>query len=211
MGDVQVAESGLNLWVQWYFIATYILAGIAILGFAWSIRSSRKVSETLSIISDAIGAMTIPLIKFAEYRWLMAKENEDATSLSPVGVKICLRNVSNVPLQIRKRELKCSYGRRVFNEQTHVTGEDSPTILAPGDGIFASDKQTKLYIEYLTRPQPKDFIEPAFKVSVRIEYSKLWKSDHYVYFTERLLVYDPENPQRTSHQVIDEYNRELKD
>ena len=48
-------------WLMFYYIATYILALVALVSLYLSIKSSQKVSEGLRLIQDELASLTQPL------------------------------------------------------------------------------------------------------------------------------------------------------
>ena len=64
-------------WLIFYYIATYILAFVALVSLYLSIKSSQKVSEGLRLIQDELASLAQPL--FAEFG---AKIGGDKTEVS---------------------------------------------------------------------------------------------------------------------------------
>ncbi|MCS0120089.1 hypothetical protein NDJ02_09965, partial [Vibrio parahaemolyticus] len=67
-------EKVISNWEVFYYISTYILAFVAVVGFISSQKSSEKVSDALKVIQRGLSSLSEPLIKFSGYQWIVGKD-----------------------------------------------------------------------------------------------------------------------------------------
>jgi len=182
-------------WLDSYYIATYLLAVVAIAGFLWSIRSSRQAAEAAQRVQQALGAMVEPIIKVKEYTW-----NANGPTIScehlPVQVTVGIRNFSTVPAQLYRTDFRTFFGEKeltglVQNEQVH---DDSPLILAPGEVLALSQVQPEEFPRHLAMLTGHPLFGPQFTINVEVEYSRVGSDRRWLYRTRQILLFDCMTP-----------------
>lgn len=188
-----------NCWKIGYYIATYILALVAITGFIFSTRSSKNISEVLKSVQEDFASSTQtlqdtsktlydlqreftlsnqPLIKFNKIKWF--KDGEISCDNPPIGVLAICSNLSNVPIQIYETDARFFYGTKELDDITKEIGNPGVSIIAPGETHSVGTIQKELFQKYLGRE--KNVLEPPFlKIKLKIVYSRLGSTERYIY------------------------------
>jgi hypothetical protein len=120
-------------WKKWYYAATYALAIVAILGFFYSIYTSRQNSKMLTMFSDSIDNFTEPILQFYDLDWHWDEALYDTIDCGhpPHGINVKYINASNVPIKVLNPNLQVSMGGVVIPGQ-QLMEKDSVIILSPG-------------------------------------------------------------------------------
>lgn len=198
-------------WKKVYYIATCIIAVIAVLGFVSSINSSREVSEALRTIKNGLITLTEPLMLLEDYQWVVGGENEIVSKDNPpIGVILTYKNVSGIPVQIHKSNARYFYGEKELNEVTQKIGSDEgASVIAPPQGTMQLGTiQKDLFVKYLSTP--KDFnLPPYFEVQLDIVYSRVNSQQKYQYRSRHRFLFDIRAPKNKIRQRVFEESRPL--
>lgn len=178
---------------KWYYIATYLIALVAILGFIFSIIGLRQNSERLTSVAHTLTGLeknirslqnnieeyNKPLIKFVGYEWAL-EDSEKPLSCEnpPIAIKISYINVSRVPLKINDYEIGVKFGEVNLPFETEYRTKEM--ILAPGERFtytYSSDTEMKKYSSRNKSPRS----EPLFSVSSMIKFTKIEGDVEYEY------------------------------
>ena len=136
-----------NSWKIGYYVATYILALIAILGFVYSIVTSRSTSKILKDVQQELESSNKALIRVDKIGWF--KEGEISCDNPPVGIFVNCRNFSNVPIQVYKTDVNFFYGTKELDDSTRTIGNAESSILPPGETYKVGTVQKELFQKYL--------------------------------------------------------------
>lgn len=138
--------SEISKFQKGYYISTYLIAVIAIIGFVFSTYNSYQnskqiieVSKTLSgfernirKLERNISLINEPLLKFVGAQWRLKDSSKELScNNAPVAIRLAYQNVSKVPLVIENTSLVIKYGKlplpvtseAKFNEMILVPGE----------------------------------------------------------------------------------------
>ncbi len=58
-----------------YYVATFIIAAVAVGSLWFNIRSNRKTAEVLNKVKEAFAAYVEPLVVFTSYQWINDKRD----------------------------------------------------------------------------------------------------------------------------------------
>jgi len=117
-----------------YFISTYFIAVIAILGFIYSINSSKKMSKTLESFNESIADFTEPVIKFNDYTYFYDKDKKMDCENAPIGIHFTYINKSIIPIKLNG-VCEISYGEMKFSTDRikEINQSEDPIIISPGE------------------------------------------------------------------------------
>jgi hypothetical protein len=110
-----------DTWLVVYYVATFVIAMVALLGLALSFRTARQTSAALVRIQDGFRAYTEPLVVFSGFQWVNDRGDEPiSTENIPKGIRIIYKNVSNIPIQIHSTDFRSAEGNRVHDRSGPV-------------------------------------------------------------------------------------------
>lgn len=178
--EADMAVKSFTNWEVLYFIANYVLAAIAIIGFWASSRTSGKVQESLETIKKSFISFSEPLIRVSNTSWVFTGDGtSDGTKQAsvhnpPKGILVHYVNASRVPIQITATKLDVYYGEKILDDvitkTTHC--EDGMRILAPGESNFNGTVQPVLFEKYLGTPKDS-FTPPHLNFLLHIEFQNM--------------------------------------
>lgn len=197
-------------WEVLYFISTYILALVAIIGFITSQKSSEKVSKTLKLIQKGLSSLSQPLLKFSGYQWVVSGNGTDIISISnpPKGIIFSYTNVSNVPIQIIYSQFQVFFGEKLLDDPTVPMGTDTKEtfILAPNESIQSGTTQAELFEKYLGKPKDRSQ-PPHINIKLQIDF-KTMDGEEYHYTIHREIHFDIGQPAfQTSKTLMESIER----
>lgn len=217
-------------WKRGYYVATYILAFIAVFGSIISIIMSRSTSKvmkgmqqelaTSNIMSQSISKVmkgmqqelatsNAPLVKIDGYGWV-----KDGTEISPEnppsGVYVSCYNVSRVPIQIHEMDIKFFYGKKAFPDAVAEIGEASSRIVSPGQHFKHIVKQKEFLQKHL-RGKTNIAAPPFIRVEARIIFSSFNSTERYIYETTQEIGFDCSNYEATQRYTLTEEVSRLTD
>lgn len=178
-------------WVKGYYVATYILALIAISGFVFSIITSQSTSEILKNMQQEFASSNQPLIRVDKIGWF--KEGEISCDNPPVGIFVDCRNFSNVPVQVYKTDVRFFYGTKELDDTTKEIGNAESSILPPGESYKVGTVQKELFQKYL-RHKKSILVPPFLRVKLEIVFSRLGSTERYIYKTTQEIGFDCSKP-----------------
>jgi len=208
MNEHELVTQLSNEWMKWYYVATYIIAVVAVVGLYISIRSSKEVSLALSTIQKGLVSLTDPLIKYSGHKWFMEGENITCDS-PPTGILISYKNVSNVPVMIEESSLKVFYGEKEFKDivSTSKHEEDGTLILSPGETLQSGTMQKELFQKHLSTPK-NPMLPPNIIVEFWVHFQSLGTKEYYLYKTKQEIFFNCEQPElllgRTIYETIEQ-------
>ncbi len=167
---------------KYYYIATYILAAIAIAGFIGSTITSCRVSESLKTMQQEMAFSNQPYIGYDSYQWFKDEGTGDiACDNLPVGIVINYRNPSNIPIIIHNVDAQFFYGEKLLGDIVFTAGSKSASILPPGETSNIGTKQSEPFQKYLGGH--RDILKPPFlNTRLNITFSRLLdNSKRFVY------------------------------
>ncbi|CAI2313896.1 hypothetical protein IFVP203_C1210005 [Vibrio parahaemolyticus] len=199
-------EKVISNWEVFYYISTYILAFVAVVGFISSQKSSEKVSDALKVIQRGLSSLSEPLIKFSGYQWIVGKDGTNIVSRSnpPQGILFSLSNVSNVPIQIVENKFYIYYGDKLLDDPTSPMGSTTSEtyILAPNESIQNGTKQPELFERYLGKPKDMT-IPPHINIKCDVKF-KTMDGDVYTYHIHREIHFNIESTSLNSSKTLRE-------
>lgn len=200
-----------NYWKFGYYVATYILAVVAIAGFVFSIVSSVETARAIEDVQNNLeaSAKTLqqtgetflrmqkelelanePLLKFNKITWF--KNGEITCENPPIGVMAVCTNLSKVPIQIYDIDVKVFYGTKEFNDTIQEIGNPKESIVAPGETISAGTIQKELFQKHLRNKQ-NPLTPPFLTIQLKADYSRLGAVNRFVYRCTQNIGFDCEN------------------
>ncbi|WP_022958190.1 hypothetical protein [Spongiibacter tropicus] len=188
---IEIAISPLE---KWYYIATYVIASVAVLSLHLSVRSSRKVSEALTTVQRGLISLTDPLIKLVDHKWAMDSEVLSCES-PPIGIFLYYKNMSNVPVLVENSDFKVWYGEKYLDDVvTKIEHqEDGTQILAPGEVLQSGTIQKELFNKYLSSPK-SPMERPNIVVLLEINFSSLVTRESYKYTVKQEVFFSCAQP-----------------
>jgi hypothetical protein len=188
--------------IKYYYIATYVLAFIAVIGFVYSIKtsndtaeiaksmqeSSNDVSKTLYGMKEAFKAiqdnfvlLTTPNIKIIKINLIT---DDDKINLScnhpPIGLGITYKNTSNITIQVTDISMKLYWGLSEFKEIHEIVGT-SEIILSPAGTDYRYRIDTKNFKNYLGEPKKDIKAPPHMGIIFSVCYSDIAHHQKYMY------------------------------
>lgn len=116
----------INKFRKWYYISTYLIAVVAIIGFIFSIYNSYQNSKQIVEFSKTLSAfennmrklernmslINEPLLKFigCEFR-LKDSSKELSCNNPPISIRVRYQNVSKVPLHVLNSDTVIKWGK----------------------------------------------------------------------------------------------------
>jgi hypothetical protein len=191
---MEAGAPAVGPWLTWYYVATYVIALVALLSLYISINSSKKVSEALRTIQRGLTSLTDPLIKFVDYTWI-TDTGTISCETPPTGIMFTYQNLSNVPVIVTETVFRVFYGEKELNDivSTVKHEEDSTQILAPAQRLQSGTIQKELFNKYLSTPKnPMD--PPNLLVEFSLRFQSLGTKDCYVYKTKQMIFFSCTQP-----------------
>lgn len=195
-----------NGWVEWYYIATYLLAALAIAGFIWSIVSSKSTAKTVERVQAALGTMVEPLVKVDNHQWEPEPGKKITCEHLPIGLFVVVRNRSSVPVQLYRTSFRTFYGRIELDEMVENTevGASGTVILAPGEGLPLKQRQPNLFPRYLAENRRPSLEGAQFIIQIEVEYTGMQSTERKLYRTRQVLHFDCATPEARGRSVLEE-------
>lgn len=199
-------------WIHWYYIATYLLALVAIAGFWASIRSSRQATQAAHRVQIALGAMVEPIVKVKEYAWAAPTLPISCNNL-PQQVIIGIRNFSSVPAQLHRTDFRTFFGEKELTDlaQNEQVGNDRTVILAPGEILSLNQVQPTEFPQHLKMLTGYPLMGPQFTIRIEAEYSRVGSRRRWLYRTKQVLVFDCKNPTAGGRRALEESVEPISD
>ena len=176
---------------NWYFIATYVLAVIAVFGFFMSICSSKKSSKTMNSIVKSLTAFVEPVIKYSNIRF-----QPDPPQINcehpPNLINVTYRNTSNIPIKLSIESLEILYGDKPIYSGPKSNPPNEPSLLSPGEpwGLTQSiDKAVQSTMVNKTNM----FLPPFIKLNFKAKISTLDDQKKYFVHLEHQIGFDCTN------------------
>src|SRR3990172_1279455 len=91
-------------WEKFNFIATYILAVIAVFTSYLAITSTKETADVLLLLKESLQNYTQPVLKFDGVGWV--HELKLDCENPPKGIMVHYKNISNIPIKIKEHDLK---------------------------------------------------------------------------------------------------------
>ncbi|EIJ2230974.1 TPA: hypothetical protein ACPVXA_004624 [Vibrio parahaemolyticus] len=206
-------DSALKSFSSWeilYFVSTYILALVAVIGFWSSQKSSENVSKALKVIQRGLSSLSEPLLKFRDYQWVVGKNGTNVISVDnpPQGIMFSYANVSNVPIQIVDSEFKVYYGDKLLDEPTTPMGTETKEtfILAPNEHVTSGTTQADVFEKYLGKPKDRS-LPPHINVKLDVSF-KTMDGELFSYKVHREMHFDIRQPGlQTSKTLMESIER----
>ncbi len=195
-------------WVIWYYIATYVIAIVALISLYLSIRSSKKVNEALLDIQNGLLSLTDPLVKIAGFSWIK-EEGELSCENPPKGVMVAYQNMSNVPVLIEKSETEVFFGEKLLDDivLTKTHKEDGFSLLAPGEVSQMGTLQNQMK-KYLATP--KDPLAPPNIIFyLLLEYRSVTTNKRFRYRSKKEILFSCDQPKLMGNSNIFEEHEEI--
>ncbi|MDP3182775.1 MAG: hypothetical protein Q8M54_08175 [Desulfobaccales bacterium] len=190
-------------WKKFYYLATFIIAFIAILGFIYSIKSSKEITKTLEIIQQRLIWVTDPMLKISNIGWVVEDTKAPISCNSPpIGLKVEFANCSNVAVQTYKIELRVFIGENELKEIEHYIGSKE-IILPPNAPSNCTATMPKSFKAFLGRQKDR-LSPPHLNFILEIEYSRLHDNKRYLYITKREILFDCRKPETFFTNTIKE-------
>jgi hypothetical protein len=191
---MEAGTPAVGAWLTWYYLATYLIAVIALVSLYISINSSKKVSEALKTIQRGLTSLTDPLIKFVGYTWI-TDTGTISRETPPTGIMFTYQNLSNVPVIVTETDFRVFYGEKELNDivSTFKDEEGGTQILAPAQNLQSGTIQKELFQKYLSTPKnPMD--PPHLFVEFSVKFQSLGTRDHYLYKTKQMIFFSCTQP-----------------
>jgi hypothetical protein len=189
-------------WLMGYYIATYLLALVAIIGWWFSLRTSKKVTASLEVMESSLEVVEEnanrflePLLKFVDYRWLV-ESDEMSCDNPPHGIMCSFANVSNVAIQVHTTDQRFFFGEQELaveeEEGGRSFGARAPQIIPRGgtiqNGMSAQELPALL-------GQPKFILEPPLLAAhFTIEFARVNDDRRYRYKIIQNIGFDCSQP-----------------
>jgi len=198
-------EKLISNWELVYYISTYILAVIAILGFYYSQKSSVKVSESLMIIQRGLSSLTEPLIKFTDYNWVIGNDDGPISLKNPpLGIIFSLKNVSHVAVHVVESKFEIFYGDKLLDDPVPNLGAETrnPYILAPNEDVQNGAKKSEAFIKYLSTSKEIS-TPPHLNLKCKVKFETM-NGEKYEYFIHREIYFCISMPNQKSSRTLKE-------
>lgn len=178
--ESDVVVKSFTNWEVFYFIANYVLATVAVIGFWVSSKTSERIQKSLEVVQKSLVSFTEPLIRVSKITWMLSddgtSDGTDQVSVRnpPKGIMVHYVNASRIPIQIMDTKLDVYYGEKLLDDIVSKTRhpEDGIRILAPGEENFNGTMQPQLFEKYLGTPKDT-FTPPHLNFVLRIEFQDM--------------------------------------
>jgi len=181
----------MNKWKIGYYVATYILALIAILGFIFSIIMSKDTSTIMRNIQQELESSNVPIITINRHGWYK-EEGEITCDNPPTGIYLECCNISNVPIQVYEIKMRFSYDGEDCPDPVSKLGEASSYILAPGEKFKHGVIRKEFFQKYLKNKKGNG-IPPFIRSKSEIVFSRLNFTERYIYKATKEVGFDCTN------------------
>ncbi|MGD8786328.1 MAG: hypothetical protein PVJ60_02805 [Phycisphaerales bacterium] len=199
-----------NVWMmRCYYISTYILALIAILGFCFSISSSRRVAETLDFVQKELSIFTMPLIEITDFTWVNDSNEPISRANPPVGLLVTFKNASNVAIKLTASSITVYYGEKKLDDVTRTVGGEGTLIMMPGEESHVGTIQGALFPRYL-KNRKGIFESPNLNIHFKATFSRLQGMDIYEYSAVKEIGFNPDRPGIKRIQTNEEVLKRIK-
>jgi len=195
-----------------YYVATMMIAVIAIAGFILSIisfnssiESSSKLFSHIDKIRERTMWVTDPIVKLTNISFLCDNVNKVSCDKPPYGIQLTYTNYSNVPITVYKTEHKCFWGSKPF-EQPEKLIEGGTFILAPKESANACSIRREEFKKYWGNKDNRTEV----KVVMEIQYSQMGDDKKYTYRGKRTLTYNCKTPKYLNENIDSDSIVELK-
>lgn len=200
-----------NKMILYYYIATYILAIIAVLGFVFSIMASKEMSQTLisvqessrevsntlfgmerliKTMQDQFILVTKPVIKCVDLRLRSANEYKKMSCDNlPISIYVTYQNTSSVTIQVTDVKLDMFYGIFEIKEEKYETVGTKQIILSPYQTYYIERNDEISFKKFLGKPKDKK-ATPHMRFVLTICYSSIGQQYKFMYRTEYELLYN---------------------
>jgi len=178
-----------------YYIATFVIAAVAIVSLWFNIRSGRKTAETLEKVREAFTAFVDPLLVFTSYQWVNDQHNVPFSKDNiPKGIRAAVKNVSNIPLQIWSNKMKVNLGNRQLSDPLTTTESEGPVIVEPGAEIGNMVIQKEEFQRLL--PEMSNSLDkpPFLTLNLEVEFARLNTEYRLLYAAEIFIAANIDNP-----------------
>lgn len=176
------------------YLATCILAVIAIFSLIFSIIASRSTSKTSQRTTQTLKDMQQELayfnqayIKIDSCGWY--KEGEISCNNPPVGIYANVRNFSNVPVKVCETSIRVFYGEKELEDAVSEIGGGTSHILPPGEVFDIGTVQKKFFQKYLG-VKKSILVPPFLRVELRVVFSRLDSDEQHSYEAIRNIGFD---------------------
>lgn len=175
---------------EWYYIATYVLAVVAVVGFIYSAVTNKRTTAALLGIERNLKAQVDPLITIADFIW--QAEGTVSCENPPVGLNFFVKNISSVPVVIRPNVTKFYFGDL---ELTSIVSNVGPpmAVLAPGTTVSGGTTQKEEFQKYLGRPKPMNS-PPYLTIYYEATFNRFGSDELYSYKTRFNIGFDCRHP-----------------
>ena len=192
-------------WLQSYYIATYVIAAIALFGIVLSLFTSRRTSKALKAVEEGFESLTTPLVKFRDYEWFNEEKKAPLSCANPpIGILITYQNFSNVAIQIHQQFVHVFYGDSQLGMNVpHLGSEESSSILAAGQVIQTAILQKDEFQRHLRISKPR-FQPPHVRIDIHMVFSRLNDPREFNYKGEIEVHFDCAETSLKSSRVISE-------
>ncbi len=117
---------------NWYYIATYVLALVALISLGLSIWTSSKSSKTNNELFKSITSFTEPIIKFNKIIFGPPPPNINCEN-PPLLINIEYRNASYIPIKLQVKSANTYFGEFPIHKSQKSEPPIEFVVLAPGE------------------------------------------------------------------------------
>lgn len=195
-------ETAMSIWEKSNYIATWVIAIVAVAGFTYSIwassqatKTSEHVTKTLQGIESSLAAQLVPTIGFSDFNWIALKGDESGL---PIGIVLEIMNTSSVPIQLGEGGAKYYFGDDELPESEHIYDPSGETILYPGKDTQYRTQNKKAFQGFLKDTQIS--APPFLRVEFEAIFRRLNHEIKYKYRTIVLIGFDRHTPDTKSYQ-----------
>lgn len=177
-------------WQRFYYIATYIIAIVALCGIYVSYDSIRMSA----LVAESLQAMNTPLVKFQDVCWVSAKQSVPVSCTnSPTGLIFTIHNPSSVPVQLHKQDWAFFFGERELPKGEVTVGKGESMVLAPNERTQSGQILPAEFKNIFGKE--KDLATPPhLRIRLSVEFSRLHGKKRYIYKTTRQVMWDCRSP-----------------
>lgn len=197
-----------DLFKKSYYIATIIIALVALTGLYWSYKSmetSNNVATTLEGLKINFESMISPVVSYKGYKWMMTKPGGISCMNPPSGIAIEYHNPSNVAVVISKVRAEYFYGDQPIDEIHQSIGGKASKMLVPKESSFITTTQSGPFNKYLSKDKNTSLNPPFFNITLEVRFSRYGDNKEYKYYTKRQFLFNCKYPNQTSVVNIEEH------
>jgi len=191
-------------WEVAYYISSFVIAFVAVVGFISAQKSSEKVSEALVVIQRGLSSLSEPMVKFSGYKWLISSSNAVSASNPPQGIMITYTNVSNVPIQLIDSDFNVLYGNKLLDDPGTPMGTETQEtfILAPNESTQSGIHDPEVFEKYLSRAKNRT-LPPHLNIKLTVNF-KTMNNECYTYFIHKEIHFNMAQPDLQSSKTLKE-------